>query len=60
MLPEKILGKRKPRQVRTTEEIRDFLNLVIYLSKGKTHIRKGIYRFKTFEEEDEFFKKANK
>lgn len=49
----KIVGKRKE-PVRDLRYARNLLDLVVELRKGKSLIPKGVHRFKTFEESQQW------
>ncbi len=49
----KIVG-RKPKKQYKLEEIQGFLELVISLRGAKPFIPKGVHRFKTFEESNQW------
>jgi hypothetical protein len=49
----KIVGKRRASH-RGLEDAKDFLDLVIELRAGKPFIPKGVWRFRSFEEKDEW------
>ncbi|MBN1633669.1 MAG: hypothetical protein JW917_05850 [Ignavibacteria bacterium] len=50
MQTEKIIGKRKVKTVYSYKEINNLLILTQKLREGKPFYKKGVYKFKTFEE----------
>ena len=53
----KIVGRRTEKKEVNWDEMNDFLKLVIELRKGKKLAPKGLYKFKSFEESDEWLLK---
>lgn len=49
----KIVGKRKPMKV-DLQSARGFMRLVNVLRRGKPFLPKGVHRFKTFEESNQW------
>ena len=54
----KVVGKRKSRFNANWEQANDFLKLVIELNRKNKFIPKGIYRFKSHLENDEWIMKV--
>jgi len=52
--PIKILGSRRQRPTPSWEEANRWLHTIAELRQGKGICPKGVYRFKTFEEADEW------
>lgn len=52
----KIVGHRRStaRGAIAFERVEGFLKLLLELRKGKSYIPKGVYRFKTFEEKEQW------
>ena len=54
----KIIGKRREKKTIDWKEVDGFLKLVVNLSKGNKFIPRGVYRFRTHQENDEWVMKV--
>ena len=54
----KIVGKRVNKLSTDWKEVNGFLKLVVELNKKNKFIPKGVYRFKTHQENDEWIMKV--
>jgi hypothetical protein len=53
----KVVGTRKARIRPTLKEINDFLTLCIKLRKTPHLVRRGVFRYETFEDAQEWMRK---